>query len=558
MEADLECASGCSTLIDYTDLESLFADAGDGQSPCGPNLDDEPPFLELEREARGRPPIELGAYRVDPVLPDWWRLSRLAQALLARSKDLRTAIYLLRALLATEGLPGLARGLYVLNRLVRDCWTCVHPQLEDAEPTWRLNVLAALSDSDGLLKELQDAEVVRTSLGTLTVRDLVSLLRTGLDRSHARESDDFCLRAAQRDERVLAAVDDAGHWLDKLHEGLVERMGNEAAVSVRRLAEIVGALRGLSVDVERGEREGMATAANGSRWVGYGGTDVDLIPDDERPRHVDAGTYFRVYRPLAVRPGVWTSFLVYLHSGDAAAVDADSAHRLGSSRSSYGTEEDAARVAIVRGAEMTVVPAVPGCRFNPRQQRIQWLEEIHTVEFRLQASPDVAGYATERRLRGHVRIYVGPLLVGEIPTSIVVSQNMPFEESLPIEGAAASPFSRVFVSYSHDDDRIVKLLQQAYELVRIDYLRDVAVLRAGDRWNSRILDEIDRAHRFQLCWSAAASRSRYVEEEWRHALAIRGAKGDTFICPFYWQKPMPLPPAELSDLHFAYFDFSSS
>jgi type VI secretion system protein ImpA len=511
--------------------------------------------LELERDARGRPALGLGAYRIDAVRPDWWRLSQLARALLARSKDLRTAIYLLRALLATEGLSGLARGLYVLNRLVRDCWSCVHPQLEDADPIYRLNVLAALSDSDGLLKEFQDAEVVRTSRGVLTVRDLVNLLRTNLDGSLTRESDDFCLRAAQRDERVLAAVDDAGRWLDELREGLVERMGHEAAVSLRELAEIVSLLRGVSVDVAR---EDVPAAAVPDGYVGYGGADADLMPDDERPRRVDAGAYFRVYRPLGVRPGVWTSLLVYLHSGNAAAVDADSAHRLGSSRPAYGTEEEAARVTIARGAEMMVVPTIPGCRFNPPQQRLQWLEEIHTVEFRLQASPDVAGYATERRLRGHVRIYVGPLLVGEVPTSIVASPELLFEQPLPIEGAAVRPFSRVFVSYSHDDDRIVKLLQQAYELVRIDYLRDVTVLRAGDRWNPRILDEIDRADRFQLCWSAAASRSRYVEEEWRHALAIHGAKGDTFICPFYWQKPMPLPPAELSDLHFAYFDFGAS
>jgi hypothetical protein len=108
----------------------------------------------------------------------------------------------------------------------------------------------------------------------------------------------------------------------------------------------------------------------------------------------------------------------------------------------------------------------------------------------LQASPDVPGYATEHRLRGHVRVYVGPLLIGEIPTSIVASQKIPFEQSLPIKGAVAPPFSRVFVSYSHDDDRIVTLLQQAYELVCIDYLRDVTLLRADDRWNSRILDEI--------------------------------------------------------------------
>jgi hypothetical protein len=153
---------------------------------------------------------------------------------------------------------------------------------------------------------------------------------------------------------------------------------------------------------------------------------------------------------------------------------------------------------------------------------------------------------------------VGPLLVAEIPTSIMASDEVTIEEPVPIEGAVAQPFARVFVSYSHDDIRIVSLLQQAYELVRIDYLRDVNLLRAGDRWDSRLLAEIDRADRFQLCWSAAANRSAHVEREWRHALAIQSTKQDAFICPFYWQKPMPTPPAELARLHFAYFELGAS
>ena len=61
---------------------------------------------------------------------------------------------------------------------------------------------------------------------------------------------------------------------------------------------------------------------------------------------------------------------------------------------------------------------------------------------------------------------------------------------------------------------------------------------------------IDGAERFQLCWSRAASRSEYVEREWRHALR---RDVPNFIRPFYWQIPMPPPPPELSHLHFAFY-----
>jgi hypothetical protein len=488
-----------SVSIDYSDLEPLLADSSD-TSPCGANLEYDPAFLELERETRGRPAFDLGPYRVEAVQPNWGRAARLAEGLLARSKDLRLAIFLLRARLPTEGIPGLARGLYVLSRLVRDRWSCVHPELEDDDATWRLNALAALSDPVGLLKELEDTVVVRTIVGELTVRELVAMRRAGLHGSRMRESDEILLRAAHRDEQFRAAVTDAARWIDELRGSLVEKLGyHPAAAPLRRLADIIGELRGWSLDGPCAPEEA-AEETTARRWVGRADEEDSPIPNDELPRGVEAGTYFKVFRPLAVRPGVWTSFLVYLHSGNAAAVDADSAQRLGSSRLSFGADEEAARVAIDRGADVTVVPAIPGCRFNPRQQRLEWLEDIHTIEFRVQASPDIPGYV-EGRLRGYVRVYVGPLLVGEIPTSIVASRDLPFEQPIPIEGAAMQPFSRVFVSYSHDDHRIVGLLQKAYELVHIDYLRDLTLLRAGDRWNARILDEIDRADRFQLCWS---------------------------------------------------------
>ena len=85
--------------IDYADLEPLFA-APSAIAPCGPNLEYDPLFLEIERDVIGRPAISVGAYRIDAVRPDWWRLCALARALLTQSKDLRIAIHLLRGLLA--------------------------------------------------------------------------------------------------------------------------------------------------------------------------------------------------------------------------------------------------------------------------------------------------------------------------------------------------------------------------------------------------------------------------------------------------------------------------
>jgi hypothetical protein len=454
-----------------------------------------------------------------------------------------------------EGLAGLARGLYLLTSLASRYWDCLFPELEGGDPTARLNALAALSDRTGVLRQLRETMVVYSARGEVTVSDLTDDLddttRAALTTSD-REGLEIRLLAARRDDRVLDAIADSARWLYELRETL-RNASIDGAESLDGLTAIVDRLRGWS----RAETAQPPAAPSAHNLDGYvGGSAGAFIASDAMPSP-ETGPYFKVYRPTAVCPDTWSPFLVYLHSGAAAAVDTDSRQRLGAAHSSYRRDEGTARVSIARGVEVTVVPTVPGCRFNPRQQRIEWAEDVHCVEFRLQASPQIAGFEEERPLRGHVRLYVGPLLVGEVPTSIIASREMRGYLPLATEGSVGAPFTRVFVSYAHEDAVIVELLERTYELVRIEYLRDVAVLRAGDRWSARILEQIDSADRFQLCWSAAARQSRYVEQEWRYALAIRGIKEDAFICPFYWQKPMPPAPLELADLHFAYWQLDT-
>ena len=71
--------------------------------PCGPDLEYDPDFLQLQQVLRSRPEPEFCAPQQDGrgsrTLPDgapiaWSEVRELAQALLLRSKDLRLAIWL--------------------------------------------------------------------------------------------------------------------------------------------------------------------------------------------------------------------------------------------------------------------------------------------------------------------------------------------------------------------------------------------------------------------------------------------------------------------------------
>ncbi|MFN8379107.1 MAG: toll/interleukin-1 receptor domain-containing protein [Anaerolineae bacterium] len=140
--------------------------------------------------------------------------------------------------------------------------------------------------------------------------------------------------------------------------------------------------------------------------------------------------------------------------------------------------------------------------------------------------------------------------MADLPISIFVT-TQPSTASTAPSNATADPYDAIFCSYSHKDTAIVERVERAYKALGIDYLRDVTTLRSGEEWNPRLLAMIDEADIFQLFWSNASAESRYVQQEWEHALSL--GRSGAFIRPVYWQQPMPKAPEKLSHLHF-HFD----
>lgn len=149
--------------------------------PCGPNLEDDLDFLSLEEASREKRSEEFRRDGGDAILiqgsnVNWGAVQSLAEALLGRSKDLRVAVYLTRALLHTTGFVAIADGLVLINRLLERYWDNVHPELEadeDNDPTMRINALLPLSSLEAGIADLRSSFVLRSrSLGQLTVREI--------------------------------------------------------------------------------------------------------------------------------------------------------------------------------------------------------------------------------------------------------------------------------------------------------------------------------------------------------------------------------------------------
>jgi type VI secretion system protein ImpA len=119
----------------------------------------------------------------------------LAEGLLTRSKDLRVAIYLMRAALHIRGFTGIVDGLALIKALLERFWDDVHPQLEadsDNDPTMRINALVPLASNDALIGDLRSSYLLNSrSEGQLTVREIEvaqGLLAEGTSGTRLSES----------------------------------------------------------------------------------------------------------------------------------------------------------------------------------------------------------------------------------------------------------------------------------------------------------------------------------------------------------------------------------
>lgn len=82
----------------------------------------------------------------------------------------------------------------------------------------------------------------------------------------------------------------------------------------------------------------------------------------------------------------------------------------------------------------------------------------------------------------------------------------------------AHKYSKVFISYSHQDESKVKYLHEGLELGSVPHFFDRKYLKVGDVFPQVIQDYINSADLFILCWSENASKSEYVQKERLQAL----------------------------------------
>ena len=261
--------------LQSTSLADLAAPL-DALLPCGENLEYDPQFLALEAALNGKPEVQYGTTITPATGPDWKSARELALGLMGRTRDLRIAVSLARALLGQDGAPGLAAGLSLLAALLATQWEQLHPQLDaddGNDPTLRLNTLAALVEAGGMLRQVRDLPLVEVrAIGAFSLRDIEAGEHDGAGGASgvAPATILAAFGAAPQDQlaATCAALDTAYASVQAIEATLARHLATGAGIDLTPLAVLLSRAAGqvrphLIVTTVMADPQGQAEAADG-------------------------------------------------------------------------------------------------------------------------------------------------------------------------------------------------------------------------------------------------------------------------------------------------------
>jgi len=228
----------------------------DEASPCGPNLEYEPEFLEL-MQATGKPGNQFGAG--EP--PNWPRVQELAQSLLGRARDLRLAMWWGRASVNLEGFSALPSALALLHGLLDRFWDGLHPlpDADDADSLARLSVIGGLDKLDSLLGDVRNSSLSSDRrMAGLRARDVEIATGKLVPRADevSRTPGQISAMLSDAPDVVVALVAHAGAaaaLLRSMQSLMVDRFPADLVVDLTTIRAIVAGVLSVAPAVAEGE-----------------------------------------------------------------------------------------------------------------------------------------------------------------------------------------------------------------------------------------------------------------------------------------------------------------
>ncbi|CAD6514266.1 ImpA family type VI secretion system protein [Paraburkholderia sabiae] len=149
----------------------------DQNAPCGADLEYDPEFVVLSSQMAAKVAAQYGDFVGSPEPVNWTEVDRDCRRLMIRSKDMRLGVLFARGRTRLAASAGLAEGLSLLAGWLTAFPDTIHPQPgvdddHDAALEIRMNALQTLADTEGLLSDVREIALARSTAARLQVRDI--------------------------------------------------------------------------------------------------------------------------------------------------------------------------------------------------------------------------------------------------------------------------------------------------------------------------------------------------------------------------------------------------
>ena len=233
---------------------------------------------------------------------------------------------------------------------------------------------------------------------------------------------------------------------------------------------------------------------------------------------------FGVSHPTSVAIGISfiVDVLIYCQPDRAQALE-----RAAELRPENDRLSSAGAVPVARGTKLNISLQLPWDT-EPKSQIVYWSGAITNVSFRV-----LPTHLIPAPVYGTCKVAVGGLTIGQVFFRLESGSDdqRSFSRARVIKSA--------FASYTSKDRRRVLARVQGIEKLGVSVFMDTHGLRSNDQYKKRIFEAIDSADIFYLFWSRHATRSNWVDQEWRYGYK---QKGLAFIDPVPLVDPRKAPP----------------
>jgi len=357
--------------------------------------------------------------------------------------------------------------------------------------------------------------------------------------------------------RLISLRDDSGYEL-RLRLAEPSRVGGfgglRAALQERKAQGLEESWRVPFKGPDRGgTKKGLASlteTTEDTRAASLVPASIALDTQERTPLAADADPVdCTVFAPPTAQAGESILVQVYAHMPDQSeqvvqlAKEADDAAR----RLGFRSLE----VEIPRGTKLQIELTLPGVEIDESIQQVVWRGRATSVQFAV----DLARTQPPGNLIGRVAVYRDGTPIGHVRFKLeITAGDRPVVPSMPRPlGDEAKRYSQAFLSYAMKDLNEVMKRVQMLARCHINFFQDILSMEPGDRWERKLYEHIDHCDVFMLFWSTASKESKWVRQEVEYALKRKGTDDSAApeIVPILLEgPPIPLPPAELSHIHF--------